>query len=103
MTPIPSKPRNKPIRPVSSVPTTMWFMFRRSPVTATMVTWTTMKMTKAHMTRKWSDRPICRLPGSFGYHLNRFVKAGDIEGPVRIARGAKTNTTPKYVSCWRAL
>ena len=36
---------------------------------------------------KWIDRPICRLPGSFGYHLKRFVNAGDIEGPVRIASG----------------
>ena len=53
------------------------------------------KATKAHMMRKWIDRPICRLPGSFGYHVNRAVKAGDIEGPVRIASGARTNTTPK--------
>ena len=77
------------------MPTTMWFMFRTNPVSTTMVTWTTRKTTKAHMMRKWSDRPIWRLPGSFGYHLNRFVRAGDIEGPVRIARGARTNTTAK--------
>ena len=81
----------------------MWFMFRTKPVSATMVTWPMMKTTKAHMTRKWSDRPIWRLPGSFGYHVKRFVKAGDIEGPVRIASGARTNTTPKYVNCWSAL
>jgi len=37
------------------------------------------KMTKAHMMRKWIERPICRLPGRFGYHLKRFVSAGDIE------------------------
>ena len=55
------------------------------------------------MMRKWIDRPICRLPGSLGYHVNRAVKAGDIDGPVSIARGARTNTTPKYASCWRAL
>jgi len=47
------------------------------------------------MMRKWSDRPACLLPGRFGYHLKRFVKAGDIEGPVTIARGARTNTTAK--------
>ena len=58
-----------------------------------MVTWPMRKTTKAHMMRKWSDRPIWRLPGSFGYHGNRFVRAGDIDGPVRIARGARTNTT----------
>jgi hypothetical protein len=62
-----------------------------------------MKTTKAHMTRKWIDRPTWRLPGSFGYHVNRAVKAGDIEGPVNIARGARRNTTPKYASCWSAL
>ena len=102
-TPTPTRPRYTPIRLVSSVPTTMWFMFRTNPVIATMVTCPTRKTTKAHMMRKWSDRPICRLPGSFGYHVNRFVKAGDIEGPVRIASGARMNTTPKYASCWRAL
>jgi hypothetical protein len=55
------------------------------------------------MTRKWSERPTCRLPGSFGYHLKRFVSAGDMEGPVRIARGARMKTTPKYVNCWSGL
>ena len=47
------------------------------------------------MTKKWSERPTWRLPGSFGYHLKRFVSAGDIEGPVRIASGTRTNTTAK--------
>ena len=92
-----------PIRLASSVPTTMWFMFRTKPVMTTMVTCPMMKTTKAHMMRKWIDRPTWRLPGSFGYHANRFVKAGDIDGPVSIASGARTNTTPKYASCWRAL
>ncbi len=33
------------------------------------------------MTRKWIDRPTWRLPGNFGYHANRPVKAGcDIDG-----------------------
>jgi len=41
------------------------------------------------------DAPTWRLPGSFGYDANRAVKAGDIEGPVKIARGARRNTTPK--------
>ena len=41
------------------------------------------------MTRKWSERPIWRLPGRFGYHLKRFVSAGDIEGPVRMASGCQ--------------
>ena len=68
-----------------------------------MVTCEIMNMTKAHMIKKWIDRPIWRLPGSFGYHPNRAVKAGDIEGPVSIARGANRNTTPKYASCWSAL
>jgi hypothetical protein len=81
----------------------MWFMFRTNPVSATIVTCPMTKMTKAHMMRKWIERPTWRLPGSFGYHVNRAVNAGDIEGPVSIARGARTNTTPKYVSCWRAL
>ncbi len=61
----------------------------------TTATCTTIKRTKAHITKKWSDRPVCRLPGSFGYHLKRFVKAGDIDGPVRIAKGAMTKTTAK--------
>ena len=86
-----------------SVPTTMWFMFRTNPVSTTIVTCPMMKTTKAHMMRKWIDRPTWRLPGSFGYHGNRAVKAGDIDGPVSIARGARTNTTPKYASCCSAL
>ena len=55
------------------------------------------------MMRKWSDRPICRLPGSFGYHWKRLVRAGDIEGPVTMARGARTKTAVKYANCWSAL
>jgi hypothetical protein len=49
----------------------MWFMFRANPVIATSVTWLMRSITKAHLTRKWSGRPIYRLPGSFGYHENR--------------------------------
>ena len=57
------------------MPSTMWFMFRTSPVRAT----------HGHMgdeegdegggisMRKWSDRPICRLPGHPGYQGKRFV------------------------------
>ena len=37
-TPIPTRPRYRPIGLVSSVPITMWFMFRTNPVSATMVT-----------------------------------------------------------------
>jgi hypothetical protein len=44
---------------------------------------------------KWSDRPICRLPGNLGYHEKRTVSAGDMEGPLRIANGARMKTTPK--------
>ena len=60
-----------------------------------MVTWPMMKTTKAHMMRKWSDRPICRLPGSFGYHVNRAVKAGDIEGPVSDRQGGQDEHDPE--------
>ena len=42
----------------SSVPIMMWFMFLTNPVAATIVTRTTIKPTKAHITRKWSERPI---------------------------------------------
>jgi hypothetical protein len=101
--PIPSRPRTNPIGLASSVPMTMWFMFRANPVITTMVTCARIKPTKAHMMRKWIERPICRLAGNFGYHLNRLVKAGDIADPVSIARGARTNTAPKYASCWSAL
>lgn len=76
-TPMAPRPRYSPIVRVSSVPSTMWFMFRTSPVRATMATWAMRKATKAQMMRKWSDRPICRLPGSPGYQGKRFVKAGD--------------------------
>ena len=50
--PTPARPRYRPVRLVSSVPTTMWFMFRTNPVMATMATWPTRNKTKAHMTRK---------------------------------------------------
>jgi hypothetical protein len=73
----------------------MWFMLRANPVSTTSATCRTRKRTNAHMTRKWSERPTCRLPGSFGYHVKRLVSAGDIEGPVRMARDARTNTTAK--------
>ena len=102
-TAIPVRPRYRPIGRASSVPITMWFMFRPNPVSTTMVTWAKVKARKPHMVRKWSDRPICRFPGSFGNHRNRLVRAGDIEGPVRIARGARTNTAAKYANCWSAL
>jgi hypothetical protein len=94
-TPTPKRPSQAPTGRLSSAPTTMWFMFRASPVSNTSATCTTRKRTKAHMTRKWSERPTCRLPGRLGYHLKRFVSAGDIEGPVRMARGARPNTTAK--------
>ena len=40
-----------------------------------------------------------------GRRVEAYVKvtAGDIAGPVSIARGARPNTPPKYASCWRAL
>ena len=39
----PTPPRMRPGMPVSSVPMTMWSMFRASPVSTTISTWTAMK------------------------------------------------------------
>ena len=102
-TPIPARPRYNPIGLASSVPTTIWFMLRMNPVSTTMVTCPITNTMNVHMMMKWIDRPICRLPDSFGHHGNRTLKDGDIDEPVIIAKGATTNTTPKYESCWSAL
>ncbi len=93
--PMPVRPRIKPAELVSSVPTTMWFMFRANPVTTTMVTWTTRNPRNLSSPKKWSERAAWRFPNRRLYQRKWLSIAGDMASPVRIWRGARTKTTPK--------